>query len=102
MHVFRRAAEESNDFKEMEKASGQDLYFTKKAFVVENIIRTRIGYVPVRITEKYLAKYLENIKNDKKGFSRKKINAILPKFNSKIIYFLEPSPKLIKSNMLTN
>jgi hypothetical protein len=67
MHVFRRAGEESNDFKEAEKESGQDyMYFTKKAFVVENIIRTRLGYVPERITENYLVNYLQNIKNDKK------------------------------------
>lgn len=67
MHVFRRAGEESNDFKEAEKESGREyLYFTKKAFVVENIIRTRLGYVPERITESYLVKYLQNIKNDRK------------------------------------
>ncbi|MEY2196685.1 hypothetical protein AB7942_28815 [Neobacillus sp. BF23-41] len=67
MHVFRRAGEESNDFKEAEKESGRDyLYFTKKAFVVENIIRTRLGYVPDRITESYLVKYVQNIKNDNK------------------------------------
>lgn len=35
-------------------------------YVVENIIRQRLGYVPLRITETYLVKYLENIKNDKK------------------------------------
>jgi hypothetical protein len=69
MHVFRRASDAgSNDYKEAEKDSGRDyIYFTKKAFVVENIIRTRIGYVPERITEKYLANYLESIKNDKKS-----------------------------------
>src|SRR4051812_5442179 len=67
MHVFRRACEESNDFKEAEKDSGREyFYFTKKAFVVENIIRTRLGYVPERITESYLVKYLQNIENDKK------------------------------------
>jgi hypothetical protein len=67
MYVFRRAGEESDDFKEAEKESGLEyLYFTKKAFVVENIIRTRLGYVPERITESYLVKYLQNIKNDKK------------------------------------
>ncbi|MGF6952401.1 hypothetical protein QF028_004906 [Neobacillus sp. B4I6] len=67
MHVFRRAGEESNDFKEAEKESVRDyLYFTKKAFVVENIIRARLGYVPDRITESYLVKYVQNIKNDNK------------------------------------
>ncbi|MCM2534479.1 hypothetical protein NDK43_21715 [Neobacillus pocheonensis] len=69
LHVFHRAGDAGiDDFKEAEKKSGQDyMYFTKKAFIVENIIRSRIGYVPARITEKFLANYLENIKNDKKG-----------------------------------
>jgi hypothetical protein len=69
MHVFRRASDTgSNDYKEAEKDSGEDyIYFTKKAFVVENIIRSRIGYVPARITENDLVKYLENIKKGKKG-----------------------------------
>lgn len=69
LYTFQRASDAgSNDFKEIEKESGKDyMYYTKKAFVVENIIRSRLGYVPARITENYLAKYLENIKNDKKG-----------------------------------
>ena len=68
MHVFRRAGEDgSNDFKEAEKESGRDyMYFTKKAFIVENIIRSRLGFVPEQITERYLVRYMENIKNDKK------------------------------------
>ena len=67
MHVFRRAGEESNEFIEAEKESGGDyLYFTKKAFVVENIIRTRLGYVPERITENYLVNYLQTSKMIKK------------------------------------
>lgn len=69
MHVFHRAGEEGNtEFEEVEKETGRNyMYYTKKAFVVENIIRTRLGYVPARITENYLGKYLDNIKNDKKG-----------------------------------
>jgi hypothetical protein len=80
MHVFHRAGESTEEFKEVEKeAGGEYLYLTKKAFVVENIIRQRLGYVPSRITENYLLKYLENIKKDKKGpmiirTQRKKIN----------------------------
>jgi hypothetical protein len=68
MHVFHRAGKEGiTKYIEMEKETGRDyMYYTKKAFVVENIIRTRIGYVPERITESYLVKYLENIKNSKK------------------------------------
>lgn len=68
MHVFHRAGEQGiKDFKEVETETGRNyMYYTKKAFVVENIIRTRLGYVPERITENYLMKYLENINNDKK------------------------------------
>lgn len=68
MNTFYRAGKQgTNEFKEMEKETGHDyMYYTKKAFVVENLIRTRLGYVPERITEGYLAKYLENIKKDKK------------------------------------
>lgn len=67
MHVFHRAGEQGGtEFKEVETETGRSyMYYTKKAFVVENIIRTRLGYVPERITENYLAKYLENIKKDK-------------------------------------
>jgi hypothetical protein len=70
MKTFHRAGEQegTEKYKEMEKETGKDyIYLSKKMFVVENIIRQRLGYVPVRITETYLVKYLENIKNDKKG-----------------------------------
>jgi hypothetical protein len=69
LHVFHRAGEDgSNDFKEAEMESGRDyMYFTKKAFIVENIIRPRLGFVPERITESYLVRYMEKIKNDKKS-----------------------------------
>ncbi|MBT2699077.1 hypothetical protein J7E79_16940 [Bacillus sp. ISL-40] len=68
MHLFHRVGKEGiTGYNEMEKETGRDyMYYTKKAFVVENIIRTRLGYVPERITESYLVKYLQNIKNDKK------------------------------------
>lgn len=70
MNTFYQAGkqENSNEFKEYEIITGKDyMYFTKKAFVVENIIRTRLGYVPVKITEQFLAKYLDNIKKSKNG-----------------------------------
>lgn len=60
--------ENTGEFNEYEEIAGKDyMYYTKKAFIVENIIRTRLGYVPPRITENYLVKYLDYIKNDKKG-----------------------------------
>ena len=70
LNTFYKAGKQGNtdEFNEYEEITGKDyMYYTKKAFIVENIIRTRLGYVPARITENYLVKYLEYIKNDKKG-----------------------------------
>ncbi|WP_191559539.1 hypothetical protein [Metabacillus idriensis] len=70
MKTFHRAGEheDTDRYEEIEKETGRNyIYLSKKMFVVENIIRERLGYVPVRITEAYLVKYLENIKNDKKS-----------------------------------
>jgi hypothetical protein len=68
MSVYHRANQAGiNDFQEDEKETGRDyMYYTKKAFVVENIIRTRLGYVPERITENFLFRYLEKIQQDKR------------------------------------
>ncbi|MEH6947733.1 hypothetical protein V7068_11810 [Bacillus sp. JJ634] len=68
MNSFYKAGEQesTDEFKEYERIAGQNyMYYTKKVFVVENIIHTRLGYVLTQITEKYLVEYLENIKNDK-------------------------------------
>jgi len=52
---------------EAEKETGRDyMYYTKKAFVVENLIRSRLGFVPEKVTENYLVRYMEKVKNDKK------------------------------------
>ncbi|MDQ0862100.1 hypothetical protein [Bacillus sp. V2I10] len=70
MKIFHRAGEQEDTdrYKKIEKETGRNyIYLSKKMFVIENIIRQRLGYVPVRITETYLVKYLENIKNDKKS-----------------------------------
>ena len=68
MHVYYRAGQAGiNDLQEAEKETGRDyMYYTKKAFVVENLIRSRLGYVPERVTENYLVRYMEKVKNDKK------------------------------------
>lgn len=51
---------------------------TKRMFVVENIVRERLGYVPARITDVFLNKYREMIKKDKGGamIIRKKVSSI--------------------------
>ncbi|MGX1196015.1 hypothetical protein [Metabacillus sp. SLBN-84] len=70
LSVFKRAETQvgTGEFKDMEQESGKEYeYLTRKMFVLENIIRERLGYVPKKITEAYLVKYIENIKNDKKS-----------------------------------
>jgi hypothetical protein len=82
MNIFYKAGKQENtdEYREYEKITGNDyMYYTKKAFVVENIIRSMLGYVPTRITDTYLLNYLNNIQNDKSGpmiirTERKKIN----------------------------
>ena len=68
MQVYYRAGQAGiNDLQEAEKENGRDyMYYTKKAFVVENIIRSRLGYVPEKVTVNYLVRYMEKVKNDKK------------------------------------
>lgn len=62
--IFHKAQKE--EFKEMEKDTGKDYeWITRKMFVVENLIRQRLGFVPSRITDSYLAKYLDKIKKEK-------------------------------------
>ncbi|MEK3807207.1 hypothetical protein MHB63_11755 [Bacillus sp. FSL H8-0547] len=68
LSVFKRAEKQvqTGEFKDMEQESGKEYeYLTRKMFVLENIIRERLGYVPRKITEAYLLSYLENIKKDK-------------------------------------
>lgn len=61
-----RIQEKINDYKELEDYSGNEYEnITRKMFVIENIIRERLGYVPTRITNTYLDKYLAEIKKDK-------------------------------------
>ncbi|KYG33454.1 hypothetical protein [Priestia endophytica] len=69
-NTFRKVGEETgeDDFKDSEQESIQEYEnVTRKMFVVENIIRQRLGYVPNRITEKALATYQSNMLKDKKG-----------------------------------
>lgn len=46
---------------------------TRKVWVIENIIKDRIGYYPQKVTEKFLAMYLDRIeKSQKKRMTMKK------------------------------
>lgn len=68
LNTFRKAAEQSSvkEFEESSKYTGEQYeQKTRKMFVIENIIRQRLGYVPHRITSAFLANYLDQMKKDK-------------------------------------
>lgn len=55
MRIFKKAGNETDEFKDMEEQSG-DHYemLTKKTWAVENILRDRIGYIPRKVTQNLL------------------------------------------------
>ena len=63
-----RIEQKTNKFMEEEKYSREEyVKMTRKMFVVENLLRERLGYVPSRITNDFLNQFLENMKTDKKN-----------------------------------
>jgi len=50
---------DSTSYDEYEKA-------TRKVWIIENIIKDRIGYYPQKVTENFLAMYLERIEKSQK------------------------------------
>lgn len=54
--VFKKAGQETEQFKEVEKQTGDDYEdLTRKTWVLENILKDRIGYIPERVTDQLLA-----------------------------------------------
>lgn len=69
LNVFYRVRrkEDSDDFREKEEEAGADYErITRKMFVVENVLRQRLGYVPHRISQQYLEQYLQAMRKDKR------------------------------------
>ncbi|MGE7954762.1 hypothetical protein [Lysinibacillus xylanilyticus] len=69
MNTFYNARKQQNieEYKESEEYSGKEYEkITRKMFVLENLIRQRLGYVPHRITDAYLGKYLAAMEKDKR------------------------------------
>ena len=68
--VFHDAMDVSKDtsYMEYEKISGEEYtYITRKMFVLENLVRERLGYIPRRITDQLLVQYLDKIHKGKNG-----------------------------------
>ncbi|ASV70175.1 MULTISPECIES: hypothetical protein [Cytobacillus] len=64
-----RATEQGNEMQEYNAASYSDYEeATRKVWVIENIIKERIGYFPSKVTEKFIYIYLDRINqsNEKK------------------------------------
>lgn len=58
MRVLKQGASVNPEFKEGDKISSEEYeMITKKCFVVENILRERMGYIPKKITENLLLSY---------------------------------------------
>lgn len=70
LQTFRQinAADKKAGMKEEEQFSGSCYQaITRKVFVLENLLRQRLGYVPRQVTAEALDTYLEHIEKDKTG-----------------------------------
>lgn len=55
LRLMNKASDQADDFAEHAQLTGKDYeYWTRKAWVLENIIRERTGVFPERITDDYL------------------------------------------------
>lgn len=62
-----KAESEGGDVEEIQMQSYSDYEkATRKMWVLENIIKDRIGYYPQKVTENFLAMYLERIEKSQK------------------------------------
>lgn len=53
--TFKRAGNETDQFKAVEVQTGNDYEaITRKVWVIENILKERIGYIPNRVTDQLL------------------------------------------------
>ncbi|GGJ57351.1 hypothetical protein [Virgibacillus salexigens] len=60
--LTHRATEQGGDMTEIEASSYSDYEeATRKMWVIENIIKDRMGYYPKKVTEKFLSLYLQRI-----------------------------------------
>ncbi|PGZ17596.1 hypothetical protein COE43_12570 [Bacillus cereus] len=67
MRVLNNASEVDNEFKDLAQEQGKDYeYWTRRKFVIENILLERQGYFPERITDKVLGFMADQIKKSMK------------------------------------
>lgn len=62
-----RASKQGNDMQEYDTSSYNDYEeATRKVWVIENIIKDRMGYYPKQVTENFLSLYLQRIEESQK------------------------------------
>jgi len=65
--LTHKAEEQGGDMAEIQATSYSDYEkATRKMWVIENIIKDRIGYYPKKVTENFLSIYLERIEQSQK------------------------------------
>lgn len=64
--VFKKAGQETDQFRDLEKQTGDEYEgLTRKAFVLENILKDRIGYIPERVTDQLLATVYNRVEQER-------------------------------------
>lgn len=64
--TFKRASNETDEFKEIEIQTGNDYEEIKrKTFIVENIIKERMGYIPQVVSNRLLLTVYERIEEER-------------------------------------
>ncbi|MEK5085212.1 hypothetical protein [Bacillus sp. FSL H8-0515] len=72
--LYRKAKADEITGNTASEESREDYRFlTKKMNIVENILLQRLGYIPDRLYDSYLTKYLDKIKNGQKNKSKMNI-----------------------------
>jgi len=73
--LTHKAEDQGGDMKQIEATSYGDYEdATRKVWVIENIIKERIGYYPQKVTENFLGMYLDRIeKSQNKKMAMKKV-----------------------------
>lgn len=75
LHLFNQVDEEQGEeITEAKSYQGNEYeYVTRKAWIIENILRDRLGYVPERMSQSFLIKQIEQAKRKPKAMRIRKV-----------------------------
>ncbi|MFB4165627.1 hypothetical protein ACE1TI_17965 [Alteribacillus sp. JSM 102045] len=74
LHVFNKLREQNSaDIEKLTSYQGTEYeYVTRKTWVIENIIRDRLGYIPERMSQSFLIQQIEKSKKKPKTMKMRK------------------------------